>query len=78
MAYDLHGSWEQDLGHHASLFPGPGDDTNDKKLTVVGVAHIHEYRYSCMFQIFETVCIALNQLHILQQTLLFSICMNVA
>ena len=51
MAYDLHGSWEQDLGHHASLFPGPGDDTNDKKLTVVGVAHIHEYRYSCMFQI---------------------------
>ena len=35
MAYDLHGSWEQDLGHHASLFPGPGDDSNDKKLTVV-------------------------------------------
>ena len=35
MAYDLHGSWEQDLGHHASLFPGPGDNDNDEKLTVV-------------------------------------------
>ncbi|XP_072043496.1 chitotriosidase-1-like [Amphiura filiformis] len=34
MAYDLHGSWEQDLGHHATLFPGPGDSGDDKKLTV--------------------------------------------
>ncbi|CAG2112038.1 unnamed protein product [Medioppia subpectinata] len=34
MTYDLHGSWEQKTGHHAALHSGPGDNEQDKMLTV--------------------------------------------
>ena len=55
MAYDLHGQWEWDLGHHTSLFPGPGDEGGDIKLTVVSIIRLkHVTNILCLAFYCET------------------------